>query len=237
MFTKEAAIELLEKEKLKNANFLYFIENNGFVDAYRIGNSLLAKAESDHIWLYFSVDKKEDFPELLKFVNPEDKYFATIEDWMLPYLTLKNEIEWELKTFQYYLPENVNLPFPCAEFRELQVSDAEYIYEHSDYKDFLSVDYILDRIEKGISSGMIINDNLAAWAITQDDGAIGFLHVRDEHRRNGYAYQIMLDMIHKVRAAGKIPLTYIEDSNTKSIRLMKKLGFSEDKQMIWLKLK
>jgi len=237
MLAKEEITKILSHQKLKNANFIYFLENNNFVDAHKIGNSVFARAQSDHIWLYFSVDKKEDFPKLLQFLKQEDKYFATLEEWMLPYLKEKGDFDWQLKTFQYYLPDYVSIPFPCAEFRTLQISDAEYIYKNSDYKDFLSVNYIQERIEKGISSGMIINDNLAAWAITQDDGAIGFLYVLDEYRRNGFAYQIMLNMIHKVRAAGKIPLTYIEENNHKSIHLMKKIGFLEDKQMIWLKLK
>lgn len=237
MLVKEEVTKILSAQKLKNANFIYFLENNFFVNAHKIGNSIFARAQSDHIWLYFSIDKEEDFPRLLAFLKQEDKYFATLEEWMLPYLQEKGEVDWQLKTFQYYLPDDVNLPIPCAEFRDLQISDAEYIYNNSDYKNFLSIDYIQERIEKGISSGMIINDNLAAWAITQDDGAIGFLHVLDEHRRNGYAYQIMLDMIHKVRIAGKIPLTYVEENNLKSVSLMEKIGFLEDKQMIWLKLK
>lgn len=237
MLVREEVVRLLSKDQLKNANFLYFLENNSFINAHRYGNSILARAESDHIWLYFSIDKKEEFDKLIKYLTPSDKYFATLEEWMIPLISNKSKIDWELKTNQYYLPDDVALPIPCQEFRKLQISDAEYVYEHSDYKEFLSIDYIQDRIEKGISSGMIINDSLAAWAITQDDGAIGFLHVMDEHRRNGYAYQIMLDMIQKVRNAGKIPLTYIEEANVKSIKLMKKLGFIEDKEMIWLKLK
>lgn len=237
MFTREKVIELLSKDELKNANLLYFLENNEFIDAHRFGNSVLARAESDHIWIYLSIEKKEDFFQLLNNLYEEDKYFATLEEWMIPHISNGKEIDWDLKTFQYYLPEDVHLPIPCAEFRELQISDAQFVYQNSDYKEFLSIDYIQDRIEKGISSGMIIDDSLAAWAITQDDGAIGFLHVIDKHRRNGYAYQIMLEMIHKVRLAGKIPLTYIEEGNNKSIKLMKKLGFIEDKQLIWLKLK
>ena len=236
MLNKEKIISFLEKEKLKNVNILNFLENNEFIDAHQIGDSILAKAKSDNVWIYFSISDKEEFLRLLELLNEDDKYFATVEEWMIPYLTTKNLVEWDLKTYQYYLPEDIDLPIPCAEFRELQISDAEYVYENSDYKEFLSIDYIQDRIEKGISSGMIINDQLSAWAITQDDGAIGFLHVTNEHRRNGYAYQIMLDMISKVRGAGKIPITYIEEGNHKSIQLMKKLGFIEDRQLIWLKL-
>lgn len=237
MLTKEKVIKLLSNDRLKNANLLYFLESNSFINAHQVGNSILARAESDHVWIYLSIEKEEDFYELLKFVTPEDRYFATLDEWMLPHIAPKRKIDWDLRTFQYYLPDDIKLPIPCAEFRELQISDAQFVYDHSDYKDFLSVDYIQDRIEKGISSGMIIDDTLVAWAITQDDGAIGFLHVTDEHRRNGYAYQIMLDMIQKVRSAGKIPLTYIEESNKRSIKLMEKLGFVEDKTMIWLKLK
>lgn len=236
MLNREKVIRFLEKEKLKNINIINFLENNEFIDAFQVGNSILAKAKSDNIWIYFSISAKEEFLQLLELLSEEDKYFATVEEWMIPYLTKTNLIEWDLKTWQFYLPDEINLPIPCAEFRELQISDAEFVYKNSDYKEFLSIDYIQERIEKGISSGLIINDQLTAWAITQDDGAIGFLHVVDKHRRNGFAYQIMLDMIRKLKRAGKIPITYIEDGNNKSVQLMKKIGFIEDKQLIWLKL-
>ncbi len=34
----------------------------------------------------------------------------------------------------------------------LTINDAEFIYENSDYKDIISIQYIIDRITNGVSS-------------------------------------------------------------------------------------
>ena len=79
-------------------------------------------------------------------------------------------------------------------------------------------------------------DKLIAWGITQDDGAIGFLNVLPEYRRMGYARDVMLDLINKVRYEKKIPFVHIEEENEKCMRLAVSLGFKKNKIVNWIEI-
>ena len=119
---------------------------------------------------------------------------------------------------------------------ELVINDARFIYENSEYKDVISIEYIIDRITNGLSSCIRYMDKPIAWGITQDDGAIGFLHVLPEYRRMGYAWDVMVDLIKKVRNENKIPFVHIEEENEKSMRLAAGLGFKKDKVVCWFEV-
>ena len=115
--------------------------------------------------------------------------------------------------------------------------DAKTIFENSEYKDFLNIEYIESRIQNDISVGIYENERLVAWGLIQDDGAMGFLHVLPEMRRKGYGLQVTLALIEKVKQAGKLPFACIVQDNIKSINLVKKLGFKEDRKKHWFGLK
>ena len=72
--------------------------------------------------------------------------------------------------------------------------------------------------------------------ITQDDGAIGFLHVLPEYRLRGYARDIIIDLSKKVRKQGKLPFAHIEEKNEKSMKLVVSLGFKKDRVVNWIEI-
>jgi 8-oxo-dGTP diphosphatase len=72
--------------------------------------------------------------------------------------------------------------------------------------------------------------------MTQDDGSIGLLHVLEQHRKKGYAYDLTVYLVERIRAAGRIPFVHIEETNTKSMALALKLGFRKDRRLRWFKI-
>lgn len=111
------------------------------------------------------------------------------------------------------------------------------IYNNSHYKEYISIDYIEERIRNGIGAGIRKDGRLVAWALTHDDGAIGFLHVLEEYRRRGYAALILQVMAARLLAAGEMPFLHVEESNTASMDLAVKAGFRRDRRIHWIKLK
>jgi len=91
-------------------------------------------------------------------------------------------------------------------------------------------------IQKGISAGLLENNKLVSWAITQDDGAIGFLHTLGECRKKGYGYNVTLSMIDQVRKNNGLPFANVLPSNERSINLLLKLGFKESKKIHWFQI-
>jgi len=237
VFINTELINQLKMNEIKNTNILNFIEINKITHAEKFGESILIKGISDRNWIYISSSNKDELQSIKSKLNKQDKNFGAIEEWMVPILTERKEIEWQLPTIQYYLPDEVDLPKSEIKIKSLFVDDAIIIYENSEYKEFIDIDYVKSRIQNDVSGGIYENDKLAAWGLIQDDGAMGFLHVLPEMRRKGYGLQVTLSLIDKVRKAGKLPFACIVQHNIKSINLVKKLGFKEDKKKHWYGLK
>lgn len=226
-------IESLSIEKVKNINIINFLSNYPIYCIEKIGQSVMVKGKSDKKWVYISCELEEELKRLKEKLTKDDKNFAAIEDWMIPILTEGKKLRWSLSTMKLILLDKVESKFTIS---ELTISDAEFIYENSDYKDVISIEYIMDRIENGINSCIRYENTPVAWAITQDDGAIGFLHVLPQHRRKGYAKSIIIDLSKKVQKENKIPFVHIEESNENSMMLALDLGFEKYKRVSWFEI-
>ncbi|SFC50904.1 GNAT family N-acetyltransferase [Clostridium uliginosum] len=236
MNQKTEIIEFLIKDEINNINIINFIEDYPIYYIEKIDDSVIVKGTSDKNWIYISSKSEEELKIIKSRLDNNDKNFAAIEEWMLPILTNKNKIKWRLSTMKLILCNDTYIVKPKHNVSDLTINDAEFIYENSDYKDFISIQYIIDRITNGISSCIRYMDKPIAWAITQDDGAIGFLHVLPEYRKMGYARDVTIALIKKVRDKNKIPFVHIEEENEKSMRLATGLGFKKDKVVNWFEI-
>jgi 8-oxo-dGTP diphosphatase len=156
---------------------------------------------------------------------------------MFPILTKGKEVIWDLFMIQFYLPDVLKIPLTELNTVSLTEKDAEIVFNNSEYKEYISIEYVQDCIGKGISVGLCENNKLVSWAITQDDGAIGFLHTVDDYRRKGYGYNVTLSMIEQVRNSGGLPFANVLPTNERSINLLQKLGFKESKKIHWFQIK
>ena len=231
------ALNLLEKDKINNISIINFIKNNKVLSTDFIGSSVLIRGVSDRSWVYISCKDKDEVLAIKSKLNKDDISFSSIEEWMFPLLIEGKKIVWDLLTEQYYLPNDVPLPDPKYKTIPLTENDAQIVYSNSEYKDYISLEYVKERIQKGVSSGLHINNELVSWAMTQDDGAIGFLHTLDNFRRKGYGECVTLSIIEKLRNASEIPFAYAEISNKRSINLMTKFGFVFIKKIHWFQIK
>ena len=232
----EEIIRFLKKDEIKNCSHIGFIYNYEITSLKKISNSIILKGTSDRPWVYISCKNNEELNLLLNETSTYDKCFAVIEDWMMPAFLERFKLKWKLSVSKYVFENKVESKSLNSIVIPLKTNDAEYIYLNSKYKDYLSVEYIKERIENGICAGIYLENKLAAWAITQDDNAIGFLNVLDEHRGKGFAKQIIDYMISKVREAGLIPFAYIEESNLPAIKLVKKIGFKKNNNVHWFEV-
>lgn len=234
MESPDYIISLLEKDIPANISFINFIKNNGSTFLKNVEEGIVGKGISDHEWVYLYCPNRDNLEKLLVFCK-NDLYFAVIENWMLPLITAGRKIDWQLTTRRYILPETAIID-QSEKLMPLKTSDTEWIYEKSKYKDFLSVDYIKDRIQKGLSKGIRINSKLVAWVMTQDDGAIGFLTVLPEYQKRGLALKLMNSIIDEIRNNNNTPFAYVEDNNDKAVNLCLKMGFQKDRLIHWIKL-
>lgn len=233
----QAAIKILEANLAYNISIINFIKNNKIYKIEIIDNSVVVRGESDRRWVYISSNSKNELTAVIKSLSNEDDNFASIDEWIFPLLTKDKKVLWDLCMTQYYLPDNIRLPSVEYKTFPLAVDDAIVVYENSEYKDYISIEYVKDCIRKGISAGLFEKNKLVSWAITQDDGAIGFLHTMDEFRKKGYGYSITLSMIDQVRKNNGLPFANVLPSNNRMINLLLKLGFKENKKIHWFQIK
>lgn len=237
MINKKQIIDKLKNNPIKNANMINFIQDYMVTDVRYMEDSVLVKGKSDENWIYISSSSKEEFIKLLKTLKDEDKFYAIMEDWMLDILLKERSLEWQLSCMKLYFPYDIVLPKNRYVIDQLVVEEAQYIYDNYDYKSYTTVDYIKDRIKKSVALGIHKDNKLIAFVMTHDDGAIGFLHVLPAYRRMGYAQELTIAAITRLRKAGQIPYVHIEEANEKSMYLAKKIGFISDRRIHWVKVK
>jgi len=245
-------IKLLSKNRAKNISMIGIIENYGIENSFQAGDSILITVKTDYLWCYLTAENEQELNDLLKKFQYQTLYFASLEAWMIPVISQKREIEWELKTERLILPERAAVKAELqnnksienkrsieSEFkiRDLETKDADFIFAHSHYQDFTSKAYIRERIAADCSAGIIIKGELAAWGLTHDDGALGFIHVREAFRKKGFARLIMENLIKDKCKDKKNIFLNVEPGNLKAKKLFYSLGFEFDREISWIKLK
>ena len=229
-------LHYLKQNTLDNINEIGFIENNHISDVEIVGSSVLIRGTSDRNWVYISCANNDDLQLIKDRLTDKDQNFGAIDNWIVPHLLEGKTRQWKLECEQFYLPNEINLPKPIHDTSALSLEDVDAIYNNSTYQQYISKEYIADRIKNGVSAGVYENDLLVAWGMTQDDGGLGFLHVLDDHRRKGYGLSVTLALIDAVRKNGKIPFTYLEEDNVRSKNLVNKLGFKPLKKIQWFQI-
>lgn len=233
---KRSLLNKLSENPLKNISTLGFFKNNNLEKVYRAEDSFLMLGTSDYLWAYIVGDDRQELSEIMNKYQFETKYFASVEDWMIPIITKEQEIDWKLTTYRYFLPTGEDIQSASESAVELGSSFAEYIYNNSDYKDYTSPEYIKNRIKEDVAVGIFVDNKLVGWGLTHDDGALGFLHVLPEYRRRGYGVEIVKKLIEEKRKLDKPVFCNIEPENDKSRNLVDKLGFVVDRKISWVKL-
>lgn len=233
----QKVLQCLEKDKARNINIINFMKSYPIDSISKEGESVLVRGKSDENWVYISSESLQEFQKLIQGLDEEDTCFAVLEDWMLPAIAGDREIRSRLTSMKLVFDETVPLPDSRHDCVPLVVSDASHIYENSKYKEYTSIEYIEERIVKGVGYGIREEGKLVAWALTHDDGAMGFLHVLEEYRERGYARDVSVAMIRRLLEMGEVPYVHIEEDNERSMNLSLKTGFRKDRRVHWIKLK
>lgn len=222
----------------QNINIKNFMDNYPVTRTKIVGNSLLLQGTSDHEWIYIASQSEVELTQLVdSYVKDEDKYFAVIQDWMIPIIKRDKEIEWILSCDKYIQTKEINIDNGNHDIRQLTENDADYIYNNYDYSDYASVSYIKQRINQDFSYGIFCDDTLVAWIMTHDDGAIGLLHVIPEYRGRGYASTLVSKISKELNQHNRLRFMHIEEENYKSVNMALKCGYSKIGKISWFKIK
>lgn len=233
----ETLAKFLNKNQSQNIAIIGFFSNYPVESYYIEGNSSVILGRSDNLWMHISSSSVAELNSLLRKYNARTKFYFSVEDWMIPEILKYGTADWIMTTNRFILDDEVMIGKPKSEIVEIDKKYAGFIYNNSDYKAFLSIEYIEDRIEKDVSAGILIDDKLVAWGFTHDDGALGFLHVLKEHRKKGLGKEILSGLIQMKRMKAEPVFGNIVPDNVASMNLLRKIGFKLDCKTSWIKLK
>jgi 8-oxo-dGTP diphosphatase len=233
----ERLISDLAVDEIRNCSILNFVRENRVQSIDRVGGSVLVRGRSDQDWVYASSSDPSELRLLARRLSEGDDHYAAIEPWMVPILRRDRDVAWNLPMVRFTLPDSVALPDVEGATEPLSPDDASSVYEHSNYAEFISLDYARSRILAGPAVGVRENGVLVAWAMTQDDGAMGFLHVIDQYRKRGFGRRITIALAAELRRRGRRPFAYISETNAPAISLVTTLGFESGEAIQWFRLR
>jgi 8-oxo-dGTP diphosphatase len=234
--TIDDLLRSLGDDEPRHVSLANFIRGNEVLGMARIGGSVHVRGRSDFVWNYFVSDHEDELRRLVEQLGGDDDRFAVVEEWMVPILARGRAIAWTLPMVRFVLPRGVELPALDGEVGRLAPGDAAQIFEHSKYQQYLSVDYTRSCILAGPSVAIRDGERLVAWAMTQDDGAMGFLQVLDDYQRRGYGRRLTIALASELRRLGRLPFAYVAEDNRNSIGLLTSLGFARERKVQWFQL-
>jgi tRNA (guanine37-N1)-methyltransferase len=101
-------------------------------------------------------------------------------------------------------------------------------YTHIDDREYLE-----ERLESGWFYGAFIDERLAGFVGVHGEGSIGMLLVLPEYRRKGIAHALLSFICNRFISQNMVPFAQIITTNTASLALFSKLGFSISQNPIW----
>lgn len=214
-------------------NMDYFINHHPALLDVNIDDNRAYVGKSDRPWIYFNVHNEEGLITLLNNLPDEYYNYALIEDWMVDIIDPDKLRVREMVCKRLYLPDDVTLRFTPDLVTPLKADDAYEIQNTHAYGEFTDIEYVTKQITQGYNGCIRIDNRLVAWAITHDDGAIGFLYVLPEYRGKNYGYEITAYIANMLKDDNLPVYVHIEADNEHSIALSKKLGFIEDRNVRW----
>lgn len=126
---------------------------------------------------------------------------------------------------------------PEMEVVPLEEKDAVEINEYWGLGERDSTEYIRYRIKKGPAYGIRQDGELVAWSlthrVTDHVMMLGFLHVKEDWRRNGFAKAITERLCRDALELGVIPVVDIFKDNRESLELAYNLGFEKIGEGHW----
>lgn len=233
----QEATALLQEHGQRYLSMINFLHMNPVEELQEENGAILARFHSDDgtVWSILAADTPEQIRAIQEDLR-KHQWFSAIEGWMHPYLAEGRELVWDEPYYTFYVPGHVTFP-EQEPLPDIPLEHAATVAKYWTFEGDWTLPYIQSSIERGLSSMKFIDGQPVAWAAIQDDGALGFMHVRSEYRRHGYATEVTFDLIRKYREAGRVPFVHILRTNQASIELAKSVGFELLKEIYWLGVK
>ncbi len=230
----QEAIAFLEAQRPRSLHLLGLVREGATLLVEFVPGGVLVKGKTSHSLLTTSREATESLLDRVSWNGPVS--FSALPSVLADHVVRRGIVSWRAQFWLCYLPAEVELLPAPPSVDALTVEDAPTIQRFWPYADESSIDYVLERIERGITAGLRIDGELVAWGLTHTSGAMGFLHVLEKHRGLGYAKAVTYRIAEEIRGRGDTPFVYIGVGNEASLGLAATLGMIRVEQVEWMGL-
>ncbi len=233
----DQAIGILRKDPVWNANILNFIEDNPIQYLDIEGESVIVVGEDLHPRGFIASKNADEVKALMQRFPEIITRFSALEEWVLPLVARGREMPHYVPAAQFILPDDVRFDPPRSEIESLRSEDADTVLKYMTFHSDSIESYIADRIANTKTAAIRKDGKLVAWSMLHRDGALGFLSVLPEYRKQGLAHDLTVYLIEKVRERGRVPMVQVQPKSVESKRLGEKMGFVYQKSLVWIDFK
>lgn len=235
--TKEKALRWLYQDELLNLMSIDMLERDYVKIKYSGSQSLLLANRTNY--MIHCKDQKE-WPALLQKlleIIATDCFIIlrAHEKWYLDDLMLKSGFSDLEVYFNSIYPKNFSLDYKIPEDVTIRpLTMAEFPTVREVYLTVDSDDYIKERIAEGML-GAFVDQKLAGFIGTHEDGTVGLLEVLPQFRRKGIARALEAEMVKRLWELNRRAFGNIAQDNPLSRTVHEKIGLPiSNEPVYWL---
>ena len=187
------------------------------VDLYQSGDSYATVAHNG--MFYECTIASEDLDFVDEFVGSFSNCYAEfrmISPKVANYLATKYKFGYRV-TCGLYVWNGKPLPYKCqGDLRSIGQEFAPLVAQGTDYA---SPEDVITLLKMHPSSALYVDDKPVCWCLLHLEKSLGMLYTLPEHRKKGYALEVMTHLTNQVIANGDIPYATIVKGNVASENL------------------
>lgn len=143
--------------------------------------------------------------------------FSGVDPFVTALLRSRYDFLWETNTY-LYVWNGKPLSYECRQ--EIHPMSSKYAQNISDGTHYHPpIEDVVDLISRHPSAAIYVDGKPVCWCLLHLEKSLGMLYTQPEHRRKGYALEVMTALCNMVIAKGDIPYAYIVCDNVASQNL------------------
>ena len=224
------ALSMLRKDMAGNADMLSAIIENRADLLYVSADCVLLREKGSEL-LQLKCEKDEALAAVAKYLDHAK--CVVVHDEACREALLAQVFQTDMGVYQCFYPGHSIEVDENADIRRLDQSYLDTIVAH--YHPSNDPAYIATLIETQGIYGLFVENELAGFIGSHDDGSMGLLEIFEPYRQRGYAYQLESFLIKQKLSERKVPYCQVIVGNDVSLALQKKLGMEiSSSRVYWL---
>lgn len=218
-----ATKQLLEKFKNDPETLIFegYCTNVDSVVIYNEGeNYVLIANVNGGVKCCFKTDSEDFVWSVVNNLHYAQVEFCGVAPFITEILRSKYDFIWETNCY-LYVWNGKPLSYQCVQhIRPMSAQFAQKISDGTHYH--APVEEVVDVLSRHPSAAIYVDGKPICWCLLHLEKSLGMLYTEPEHRRKGYALEVMTALCNMVIAQGDVPYAYIVTDNVASQNLAAK---------------